>query len=204
MAELWPDLDEAAANRNLRVTLAYLQNLLEPERDEEDPPYFIRSAGAALHLVTEGLDVDIRKFKGCLDEARRLERQGALSAALSAYERATDLWSGDYLADVVHGDWMESERDQLRGRFVKAAVRAGNLLLARGDVERARTLAERALLADPRCEDGHQLLIAVHLDAGDLVSAQRCLRRCYEMLADLGVSAGQRTAALARQVQGRH
>jgi DNA-binding SARP family transcriptional activator len=73
----------------------------------------------------------------------------------------------------------------------------------RGDVERARTLAERALLADPRCEDGHQLLIAVHLDAGDLGSAQRCLRRCYEMLADLGLPAGQRTAALARQVQGR-
>jgi LuxR family maltose regulon positive regulatory protein len=203
MAELWPDRDEVAANRNLRVTLAYLQKVLEPERDEQDSPYFIRSSGAVLYLVTEGLDVDVLEFERCLDEAARLERQGALSGALSAYERATDLWNGDYLADVAHGDWLESERERLRGRFVRAAVRAGNLLLARGDPDRARTLGERARRADPWCEDVHQLLVAVHLDTGDLVSAQRCLRRCYEMLGDLGVPAGQRTRTLARQLQER-
>jgi LuxR family maltose regulon positive regulatory protein len=46
-SELWPDLDDAAAGRNLRVTLAYLQNLLEPDRSELDPPYFLRSRPGA-------------------------------------------------------------------------------------------------------------------------------------------------------------
>ena len=200
-AELWPDLDEAAAGRNLRVTLAYLQNVLEPDRGELDPPYFLRSAGQVLHLVTDGaLEIDVLQFEDALDEAARLERQGAPSAALSAYRRAAELWSGDLLADVTGASWLEWERDRLRNRFVSSAVRAGNLLLARGDTDAARSLAERALRADDCSEDAHQLLIAVHLADGDLVDAHRALRRCQHMLAELGVPPQQRTRSLAYQL----
>ncbi|WP_448639733.1 BTAD domain-containing putative transcriptional regulator [Geodermatophilus sp. URMC 63] len=203
-SELWPDLDDAAAGRNLRVTLAYLQNVLEPDRGELDPPYFLRSAGPVLHLVTDGaLETDVLQFERALDEAAQLERQGVPSAALTAYLRAVELWGGDLLADVTGGTWLEWERDRLRGRFVSSAVRAGNLLLARGDTTTARTLAERALRADDCSEDAHQLLIAVHLADGDLVDAHRALRRCQQMLCELGVPPQPRTRALAQRLTPR-
>jgi DNA-binding SARP family transcriptional activator len=203
-SELWPDLDDAAAGRNLRVTLTYLQNLLEPDRGELDPPYFLRSAGPVLHLVTDGaLEIDVLQFERALDEAARLERQGAPSAALSAYLRAAELWGGDLLADVTGASWLEWERDRLRSRFVSSAVRAGNLLLARGDTTTARTLAERALRADDCSEDAHQLLVAVHLADGDLVDAHRALRRCQQMLHELGVPPQPRTRALAQRLASR-
>jgi LuxR family transcriptional regulator, maltose regulon positive regulatory protein len=203
-SELWPDLDDVAAGRNLRVTLTYLQNVLEPDRGELDPPYFLRSAGPVLHLVTDGaLEIDVLQFERALDEAARLERQGAPSAALSAYLRAAELWGGDLLADVAGGTWLEWERDRLRGRFVSSAVRAGNLLLARGDTTTARTLAERALRADDCSEDAHQLLVAVHLADGDLVDAHRALRRCQQMLQELGVPPQPRTRALAQRLAPR-
>ncbi|SET99303.1 BTAD domain-containing putative transcriptional regulator [Geodermatophilus poikilotrophus] len=203
-SELWPDLDDAAAGRNLRVTLTYLQNLLEPDRGELDPPYFLRSAGPVLHLVTDGaLEIDVLQFERALDEAARLERQGAPSAALSAYLRAAELWGGDLLADVTGASWLEWERDRLRSRFVSSAVRAGNLLLARGDTTTARTLAERALRADNCSEDAHQLLVAVHLADGDLVDAHRALRRCQQMLRELGVPPQPRTRALAQRLSPR-
>ncbi len=203
-SELWPDLDDAAAGRNLRVTLTYLQNLLEPDRGELDPPYFLRSAGPVLHLVTDGaLEIDALQFERALDEAARLERQGAPSAALSAYLRAAELWGGDLLADVTGASWLEWERDRLRSRFVSSAVRAGNLLLARGDTTTARTLAERALRADDCSEDAHQLLVAVHLADGDLVDARRALRRCQQMLRELGVPPQPRTRALAQRLTPR-
>jgi LuxR family maltose regulon positive regulatory protein len=157
-----------------------------------------------LHLVTDGaLEIDVLQFERALDEAARLERQGAPSAALSAYRRATDLWRGDFLADVTGGTWLDWERDRLRSRFVSSAVRGGNLLLARGDTEAARTLAERALRADECSEDAYQLLIAVHLADGDLVDAHRALRRCQQMLGDLGVPPQQRTRSLAQQLAAR-
>ncbi|MGY1640550.1 BTAD domain-containing putative transcriptional regulator [Geodermatophilus sp. SYSU D00703] len=203
-SELWPDLDDAAAGRNLRVTLAYLQNVLEPDRGELDPPFFVRSAGPVLHLVTDGaLEIDVLEFERALDEAARLERQGAPSAALSAYRRAAELWGGDLLADVAGGTWLEWERDRLRSRFVTSAVRAGNLLLARGDAEAARALAERALRADGCSEDAYQLLVAVHLADGDLVDASRALRRCQQMLGELGVPPQPRTRSLAQQLAAR-
>jgi ATP/maltotriose-dependent transcriptional regulator MalT len=203
-SELWPDLDDAAAGRNLRVTLTYLQNVLEPDRGELDPPFFLRSAGPVLHLLTDGaLEIDVLQFERALDEAARLERQGAPSAALSAYRRAVDLWRGDLLADVTGGTWLEWERDRLRSRFVSSAVRAGNLLLARGDIETARTLAERALQADDCSEDAYQLLVAVHLADGEFVDAHRALRRCQQMLGELGVPPQPRTRSLAQQLAAR-
>jgi DNA-binding SARP family transcriptional activator len=200
-ADLWPDLDEPAAGRNLRVTLAYLNALLEPERGEFAPPYFIRSAGPILHLVVdEALEVDARTFDRDLDEAARLDRQGAPSAALPAYLRAVDLWDTDLLPDVPGGDWLQWERERLRGRFVGAAVRAGELLLARGDFRRAQALGERALRVDRWSERAYQLVVAALLETEDLVAARHWSRRCLRALAELGVPPQPRTVALERRL----
>jgi DNA-binding SARP family transcriptional activator len=201
-AELWPDLDEAAAGKNLRVTLAYLNNLLEPERGDLEAPYFVRSAHGCLQFVAdEAIEIDSRRFEEHLDEAARLERQGVPSAALAAYLDACALWRGEFFADVTADDWLQWERDRLRGRFVTAAVRAGNLLLARGEPDPAGQLADRALVADPWAEPAYQLLISVALAVGDLARADRELRRCQRALRELGAPAQQRTVALARQLR---
>lgn len=200
-AELWPDLDEAAGARNLRVTLAYLQNVLEPERGEFDPPYFVRSQGPVLELVVDAsLEVDARFFEQHLHDAERFEHQGVLSAALTAYAEATDLWGGDYLADVSLGDWLDLERDRLRFMFVRAAIRAGNLFLARGDATRAASLGERVLQADAWSEKAYQLLITAHLELGDRAGARRYLGRCREMLHSLGTRPDPQTLTLARKL----
>jgi ATP/maltotriose-dependent transcriptional regulator MalT len=203
-ADLWPDLDEVAAGRNLRVTLAYLHAVLEPGRGELDPPYFIRSSGPVLHLVVDAaLEVDALQFDRHLDEAARLEAQGAPSAALTAYERALALWDTGYLPDVSGGDWLQWERDRLRGRFVAAAVRAGELHLARGDAGAARALGDRAVRADEWSEEAHQLLVAALTESGDLVEARRQLRHLHRVLEELGVPAQPRTVALGRRLDTR-
>ncbi len=204
-AELWPDLDDGAAARNLRVTLAYLQDVFEPERTELAPPFFVRAGEGVLRLhvgdAAEAgvLDIDAIGFERVLDEAVLLERQGAPSLALDTYVRALELWRGEYFRDLA-GDWLQWERDRLRGRFLASATRAGNLLLARGDTDDARALAGRALVADESCEGAYQLLIAAALTEDDLVTARRQLQRCMEMLHDLGVAPHERTVLLARQV----
>ena len=200
-AELWPDLDELAGARNLRVTLAYLQHVLEPDRDEHDPPYFLRSEGPLLRLVVDpALEVDALLFGELVEHAERLERQGALSLALTAYAQAADLWAGDYLQDVSLGEWVGLERDRLRLQFVRTAVRAGHLFLARGEVARAASLGERALRHDAWSEGGYQLLVAVHLEMGDAVGARHYLDRCRAMLDDLDAPPDPQTLTLARQL----
>ena len=203
MEALWPDLSESAAKGNLRVTLAYLNDALEPDRREGDATYFVRSSGPVLHLVVgDGLQVDVVDFERELDEARRLEGKGVPSEALHAYLRGLELWRGDYFAETSEGEgWLGDGRDRLRRRFTDAAVRAGQLLTAAGDLDAAEGLAERALRADPWEERAHQVLIQASVAAGDLDGAGTRLERCLTMLRDLGVPPATHTGTLAQQIR---
>lgn len=202
-ADLWPDLDEGHAAHNLRVTLTYLQHLLQPERDELDPPYFVRSSGPVLQLVLdEWLQVDAVDFDRHVDEARVLDQQRAPSSALESYRKATELWTGEYLVDIGDSAWLQFERDRLRGRFISSALRAGDLLLALGDAGSASRLASRVLQADEFSESAYQLLIAAYLAIKDRTGASRQLRRCADMLRNLGVAPQPATRALAERIAG--
>jgi DNA-binding SARP family transcriptional activator len=196
---LWPDFDNATAGGNLRTTLGYLQRVLEPERAAGDAPFHVRGDADALLLAEEGVTVDVWEFEQLLDEAADAEAAGAPSLALTAYEQATALWGGEYLVDV-YDDWAGPERDRLRARFLAGSVRAGELQLAAGDIDRALLLATRAIEAEPWSEPAHRLAIAAHLARGDRASARRALERCHLALDDLGVEPAELTVMLERSV----
>jgi LuxR family maltose regulon positive regulatory protein len=198
---LWPDLDTPSALRNLRVTLSYLLAVLEPERDEGAPSFFVRTAGSTLHLATEGwLEVDAWTFEDLLDRAGGSERHGAPSAALDLYRRALRLYRGPYLADAGYEEWALPHRDRLAARFVAAAVRAGELTLAGGGPDEALRLASRALETEPWSEGAHRLLVAAHLARGDRAAAQRAMETCLAQLDDLGVRPTPDTEIVLRAI----
>jgi len=198
-AALWPEFDTATAGGNLRTTLGYLQRVLEPGRAAGDAPFHVRADGDALLLAEEAVTVDAWAFERRLDEAADAEAAGAPSVALAAYETAVALWGGDYLVDV-YDDWAGPERDRLRSRFLAGAVRAGELQLAAGEVDRALLLATRAIEIEAWSESAHRLAIAAHLARGDRASARRALDRCHRALDDLGVPPDQLTVMLERRV----
>jgi LuxR family transcriptional regulator, maltose regulon positive regulatory protein len=201
-AELWPDFDDEAAGRNLRVTLTYLQRVLEPERRGSDPPYFLRADGPALELsVGHWLSVDVHEFDRCLDEAERADGEGSASLALSAYRRALALYRGDFCAGQPDAHWAALERDRLRLRYLTAAIRAGELLLADGDEHTPLRLGHEALHAEPWSEAAYRLLISTHLARGEHAQARRTLVRCQAMLADLQVQPEPQTAMLTRMLR---
>jgi LuxR family transcriptional regulator, maltose regulon positive regulatory protein len=198
---LWPDFDGPTGGGNLRTTLGYLQRVLEPDRAAGDAPFHVRADGDALLLADEAVTVDAWEFERLLDEAADAEAAGAPSVALSAYEAALALWGGEYLVDV-YDDWAGPERDRLRARFLAGSVRAGELQLAAGDVDRALRLATRAIEAEPWSEPAHRLAIAAHLARGDRASARRALERCHRAVHELGVEPAELTVMLERTVLG--
>ncbi|HET6774537.1 MAG TPA: BTAD domain-containing putative transcriptional regulator [Acidimicrobiales bacterium] len=198
---LWPDLDTSAALRNLRVTLSYLLAVLEPERIEGAPSFFVRADGTTLRLATEGwLDVDAWTFEDLLDRAAVAERHGEPSVALDLLRRALRLYRGPYLADAGYEEWALPHRDRLTARFVAAAVRAGELTLAGGDPDDALRLAARALESEPWSEGAHRLSVAAHLARGDRAAAHRAMETCLAQLDDLGVRPTEDTEIVLRAI----
>ena len=198
---LWPDLDTTGSLRNLRVTLSYLLTVLEPERGDGAPSFFVRAEGASLRLTTHGwLAVDAWQIEEMLDRAAEAERLGEPSAALDLYRRAVRLYRGPYLADAGYDEWALPHRDRLCARFVAAAVRAGELTLADGEPDEALRLAARALETEPWSEGAHRLTVAAHLARGDRAAARRAMTTCLAQLDDLGVPPTEDTEIVLRAI----
>ena len=193
--ELWPDV--ADPGRNLRVTLNYLQTVLQPERDRDSKPYFLRAGGTWLELaVDDRLEIDGWLLEARLEEADAAERAGAVAAALAVYRAALPLWQGEPFADVPYALWAEAERTRLRTRYVAAAIRAGELLLAASAVLEGREAAERAIIADRGAEPAYRLLARAHLANHDRSNARAALESCRGALADLAVEPDAETTTL--------
>jgi DNA-binding SARP family transcriptional activator len=198
---LWPDLDERAAVNNLSVTLNHLLRVLEPWRDSGEPAYLLRLDGQTVQLVTgEHLHLDVDSFDEHSTLAASAEADGTPSLALEHHLAVTDLYRDDLHADLPEAAWFALDREHYRARFVSAAVRAGHLLLTRGDIEPAEGLAHRALAVDEWAEEAFTVLVGAALARRDRSGANRLLIRCFDALSDLGVEPSPTTLQLHRRL----
>ena len=198
---LWPHLEPDAADRNLRVTLTYLHQVLEPPRRNGEAPFLVRQHGSTLSLAGRPhLEVDLDELTGLLDRADDADHRGLPSEALDLLEQATALWRGPCLADGVYEEWAAPTCRDVTARLVVASVRAAEIHLAAGRVDAAVRHARRALAADQWCETAYQALIAAALARGDRSGALRLLDECDRMLAELGIAVGEQTEMLRRRL----
>jgi LuxR family transcriptional regulator, maltose regulon positive regulatory protein len=204
-ALLWPDFDDEKAANNLRVNLSHLERVLEPQRSPGEPAWSIRRDGDRLRLVTgPTVRLDTADFTTEIEVARQAERDAAPSVALDRLLAAVGMWRGEPFTGVPDAEWLDLPREHLRSSFVAAGLRAGELLLGRGDADDADDadeLARRVLDIDPFSERAHGLLAAALLDRGDRSGARRALDRCHAMLDELGIAPSPATLALARRIR---
>ncbi len=196
---LWPDLDPEAAANNLRVTLSYLQRVLEPDRTRHEVAYHLRSDGASLRFAgRSSWTIDVEELESSLDAAERDDERGASAAALANYLAAIEWYRGPFLADVEIEGTDEIERERLASRYIRALTRAGGLLLGAGRVEEAQRMAVAAQAADPWSELAACLQAEAYLAAGDRAAARRALGRATEILDELGLGPSSEIMRLER------
>lgn len=182
---LWPDLPAQKADKNLRTTLSYLHQVLEPMRGARDAPWFVRNELGMLSLH-KSLAVDLWEFDSLLDEAAALEQQGASTRALDRYLEAIPRWRGDLAAGEADHSWADLERTRLRSRLVRAAGRAGDLLVAGGRADAAIAVCHLAIEADRWFEPAYATLARAYVDLDDLTSARATVTTAASALAEIG------------------
>jgi DNA-binding SARP family transcriptional activator len=183
--------------------MTYLLRVLEPARSAREPAYYIRVVGQAVTLVTyDRLRIDVDRFDEHVAHAAQAEADGTPSLALEHNLAAVALYRGEAHEGVAEADWIALEREHFRVRFVAAATRAGELLVARGDVDQAERVARRAVQVDPWAEHAYAALVSVALTRGDRSAARRTLDQALTALADLGVEPSEETRRLRRRVRG--
>jgi DNA-binding SARP family transcriptional activator len=200
---LWPDLDQQKSAANLRLTLHYLQSVLEPHRAKREAPYFVSQDAGFLRLRGhDRLTVDAWELDALLDAAGDAEESGAMSRALELLLAATRLWRGEPFEDVAFAEWAAPTRDWLHARFVAAGVRAAELLVGADRPGEALELVERVLRAEPWSEAAYRVQVSAHLASGNRSAALRSLEACRAMLDELGVEPDAETEMLRRRAAG--
>lgn len=159
-AALWPSLGLAERTQRLALTIEHLCGWLEPELRSSDISWFVRTDADELFLVDQSeIEVDIRAFGKLLDGAFDSFANRAPSKALEQILAALDVGKNDFLLEFADAAWATSAREAIRERIAGASTRAGELLVARGEFDRAESLALTALAQVPTLQSAWRLRI---------------------------------------------
>jgi DNA-binding SARP family transcriptional activator len=201
---LWPDLASAKAARNLRVTLTYVRQLLEPDRSGGDASFHLRTDANAIRLVpSESLSVDLWTFDLLDTRVDQARGEGDIDRAADLLGEAVELWRGDPLPDLHDlGDQnVAIEVDRVRARHVRDLLALGELRLVAGGAAEAGRLATRALTVEPYESRGHRLALAAALRGRDPAHIAVVRGRVLASLHQLAASPDPATAILLHQAQ---
>jgi DNA-binding SARP family transcriptional activator len=197
---LWPDLTSDAAARNLRVTLSYLLDVLEPERPKGKGSRLVIDRGSLTFADVDDLRIDVRQQ---VDAARTvLDALGMANEAdvVSSARHLLQVDGGPLLGGAAAGEWLEVHDEERRSAVLRAVAGAGPVALASGHPDVAEGLGRLGLVEDPWAERLHQLVVLACLARDDLDGARRALRQALTVLDELGVRPERRTGDLARRL----
>lgn len=149
---LWPETTEAHALSNLRTAVRHTKAAC---------PGLLADDLASLDLDGQTL-VDVREFRGMVDEPRVPDRDQARFLL-----GASDLLPGWY------EDWVLFEHERLSQQRILRLEEYADSALAAGELPLALALAQRAATLDPLRESAQRTLIRVHLAMGNRIEALR-------------------------------
>jgi DNA-binding SARP family transcriptional activator len=200
---LWAGLDPRSAASNLRNRVAELRKILEPslERGERSRYILTRRGGYALSAESDCW-IDAEEFSQLEERGRRAHREGNFGEALLCFQRALDLYRGEYLAEDRYEEWALHGRERYRERFVEVLSLLADCLARRGEYGAALGYLERAVAESPLHETLYRQLMVYAFCAGERARALGAYERCRAVLErELGERPSSQTEELYRQIQ---
>lgn len=188
---LWADRGQEQARHSLRQALLILRRAL--------------AAGGHDPIVTESAFVALDPAAIATDLAR-FEALGR-SGDLDSMRQAERLYGGEFLDGIVvcsepFAEWLDRERERLRGLACDILPRLARRLAAAGETEAATAAARRALAVDPALEECHRLLMEMLRATGQRAAALRQYQACVAALArEVGARPSAATQRLAEAIR---
>jgi len=201
---LWPEVDEKTANRDFKVALHALANVLEPKREARAESFFLERGDGTYRLVRgTSVWVDADEFASRAEQGLALADREPLVAERQL-EAALVLYQGEYLQHSPYLEWCQEERDRLRTLYARALEHLAELRMARGRYAEAVQACEQLLRADASWEAAYRLLMTCHHQRGERNLVIAAYKRCVAQLEDLlGLSPLEETTRLYQRLMRR-
>jgi DNA-binding SARP family transcriptional activator len=168
----------------------------------KDVPVIVYSDGTYRLHPDMRLWLDIEEFDKLVERGRLHEDVGETDQATAAYEFATGLYRGEFLADDPYDDWAALIRERLRLAYLDTLGRLGNLHFNAGRYASSGYLCRRIIEEDPCREDAYRRLMRCYSRQGQPHLALIQYRVCAGALrSELGVEPDLATVKLHDQIR---
>ena len=201
MDVFWPESSAKASRNSLNVAIHGLRRVL---KEAKDVPVIVYSGGTYRLHPDVHLWLDVEEFDRLVERGRLHEDVGETDQATAAYEFATGLYRGEFLADDPYDDWPALIRERLRLAYLDTLGRLGNLHFDAGRYAASANLCQRIIEQDPCREDAYRRLMRCYSRQGQPHLALIQYRACVRMLeSELGVEPDLVTVTLHDQIRRR-
>jgi predicted ATPase/DNA-binding SARP family transcriptional activator len=153
---LWPEFENSAARKSLRVALSSLRHQLEPPGIASGS--IILANPSYVGLNAQAIATDVVDFESVVEAGLSASNR---SEQIELLCRATELYRGELLPGY-YSDWVLLEQRRLAELFFGALTQVLTHLRSEGDVSRAIPFAEHGVRVDPLREEAHLQLISLY------------------------------------------
>lgn len=200
MERFWARHDPDSARNNLNVAVYGLRKCLK-EQDISCNFIVFHEGGYQIDEKMP-LEIDIDAFNYNIARAGSLAASGNDEGALQAYQRATELYRGEFLPDDLCESWTQPLRQELTDKYADACRYIADYLVEARALREALEVLARLLEIDDCDEAVHRRVMQVHALMGQRHLALRQFNLCKEALArELNVSPETETVALFEKIR---
>jgi two-component SAPR family response regulator len=152
-----------------------------------------------------GVITDVDEFDAHYEEGRRLQREGRAEEAAAEYERAIDLYRGEYLVEDLYEDWTMVERERLANAYMEMLGRLAEHYIEADQPQEGIRACYRILEKDRCHEESYRLLMRCYACLGLWERALRQYRLCERVLSqEYGMDPSPETHALYGSLLSKH
>jgi DNA-binding SARP family transcriptional activator len=199
MEVFWPESSPKASRNSLNVAIHGLRSVL---REAKNVPVIVYSGGTYRLHPDVHLWLDVEEFDRLVERGQLHEGVGETDQATAAYEFATGLYRGEFLADDPYDDWAALIRERLRLAYLDTLGRLSNLHFNAGRYAASANLCQRIIEEDPCREDAYRRLMRCYSRQGQPHLALIQYRACVRTLeSELGVEPDVATVKLHDQIR---
>jgi len=193
---LWPEASPAQLRGSLHDALYHLRGALG------DKAWIVHRQGR--YAFERSLDYffDVEAFEKSFAEARSVGSESP-GQAIRHLQDAADLYTGDYLEDmVVQGEWAVEREEELRRAYQEALLLLGSLLTGQDRHAEATDAYRAAISHDRLLEEAHRGLMRSQAAMGERGLALRHFEGLVRLLEDeLSSTPAPETSALYEELR---
>jgi LuxR family transcriptional regulator, maltose regulon positive regulatory protein len=186
-AILWPHQDKKSADRDFKVALNSLHQVLEPGRKARAAPFFIIRDGSFYGLNPLAvIEIDTEQFKTWIQNGLHDSDQ---AKARSCLEKGLVFYQGDYLPERRYDDWCSGKRESMLVYFLRGAEKMAQILVRSEEYDQVIYWCEKILERDRTWEEAYRLLMYCYYRKNNRPQALKWYKKCTDVLEEeLGVT----------------